>query len=84
MGIDSGHCLSKQQNKCGKSKTEFREQLIDLSVSITKNIFIEQTKEMPNNFYLYMKLRTRQWQLGMNSAVAAQLLPTPKSRVPLL
>jgi len=23
MGLDSGHCLSKQQNKCIKSKTEF-------------------------------------------------------------
>jgi len=35
-GGDSGHCLSKQQNKCGKSKTEFLEQFIDLSVSVIK------------------------------------------------
>ena len=26
-----------------------------------------------------MKLYTKQWQIGMNSAVAAQLLPTLKS-----
>jgi len=32
MVVDSGHCLSKQQNKCGKPKTEFLEQFIDLSV----------------------------------------------------
>jgi len=35
-GVDSGHCLSKQQNKCSKSKTEFFEQFIDLSASAIK------------------------------------------------
>jgi len=34
MGIDSGHSLSKQQNKCGGSKTELLDQFIDLTVSV--------------------------------------------------
>ena len=35
-GVDSGHCLSKQQNKCNMSETEFFEQFIDLSASVIK------------------------------------------------
>jgi len=35
-GIGSGHCLSKQQNKCSKSKTEFFEQFIDLPALVMK------------------------------------------------
>jgi len=34
MGIDSGHCLSKQHNKCSKYKMEFSEQIIDLSAPL--------------------------------------------------
>jgi len=79
MEIDSGHSLSKQQNKCGRSKTEFLEQFIDLSVSVIKPHSFSKLRNNAKQFYLYMKLYTKQWQIGMNSAVAAQLLPTPKS-----
>jgi len=79
MGIDSAHSLSKQQNKCGRFKTEFFEQFIDLSVSVIKPHSFSKLRNKAKQFYLYMKLYTKQWQTGMNSAVAAQLLPTPES-----
>jgi len=79
MGLDSAHRLSKQQNKCGELKTEFLEQFIDLSVSVIKPPSFSKLRNKAKQFYLYMKLYTKQWQTGMNSAVAAQLLPSPKS-----
>jgi len=33
-GVDFGHCLSKQQNTCFESKTEFFGQFIDFSSSV--------------------------------------------------
>jgi len=36
MGVDAGHCPSKQQNKCSKYKTEFFEQFIDHSAPVIK------------------------------------------------
>jgi len=33
-GVVSEHCLTEQQSKCSKSKTEFFEQLIDFSASV--------------------------------------------------
>jgi len=35
-GVESGHCLSKQQDKCSKSKTKFFEQFIDRFVPVIK------------------------------------------------
>jgi len=35
-GVKSGHCLSKQQNKCSKSKTKFLEQFIDRFAPVIK------------------------------------------------
>jgi len=36
MGVDSGHCLNKQQNKCSKFKTEFVAQFIDPCAPVIK------------------------------------------------
>jgi len=35
-GVDFGHCLSKQPNKCSKSKTEFFEQFNEHSAPVIK------------------------------------------------
>jgi len=56
MGIDSGHSLSKQQNKCGMSKKEFLEQFIDLAVSVIKPHSFGKLRNNAKQFYLYMKL----------------------------
>jgi len=52
MEVDSGDCLSKQQNKCGKSKTEILEQFIDLSVSLIKPHSFTKLKKC--QFYLIL------------------------------
>jgi len=62
-GVDSAHCLSKQQNKCSKSKTEFFKQFIDLFASVIKphsfsNYYANNTKQ----FYLNMELRTKNYK----------------------
>jgi len=43
MGVDSGHCLSKQENRFSKPKTEFFEQLIHLCASMTKPHLFSKT-----------------------------------------
>jgi len=51
MGIDSGYCLSKQQNQCSKTKIEFFEQLIDHFAPVINHIQLATTKQiMSNNF----------------------------------
>jgi len=78
-GVESGHCLSKQQNKCGKSKTKFFEQFIDRFAPVIKphscsNYYANNAK----HFYLNMELHTKQLQIGVNSSVAAQFWAPPK------
>jgi len=76
MGVDSGHCLSKQQNKCSMSITEVFEQFIDHSAPVIKPHSFSFSNYQANNakqFYLNMELHTKELQIGMNSAVATQL-----------
>jgi len=35
-GVESGHCLSKQQNNCSKSKIKIFEQFIDRFAPVIK------------------------------------------------
>ena len=76
MGVDSGHCLSKQQFKCSKPNTEFFEQFIDHFAPVIKShSFSNYQANNSKRFYLNMELHTKQLQIGMNSAVAVQLCP---------
>jgi len=61
------------------SKTEFFEQVIDLSGPVIKPYsFSNYQAYNAKQFYLNMELYSKQLQVGMNSAVAAQLCPSPK------
>ena len=74
MWVDSGHCLSKQQNKCSKSKTELFEQFIDHSASVIKpHSFSNYQANNAKQFYLNMKMHTKQLQIDINGAIAVQL-----------
>ena len=74
--VNSGHCLSKQQNKCSKPNTQFFEQFIDHFAPVTKpHSFSNYQANNAKQFYLNMELHTKQLQIGMNSATAVQLCP---------
>jgi len=50
-GVKSGHCLSKQQNKCSKSKTNFLNSSLIASHQWQNHIHLATTKQiMPSTF----------------------------------
>ena len=56
------------------SKTEVFEQFIDHSAPVIKpHSFSNYQANTAKQFYLHMGLHTKQLQIGMNSAIAAQL-----------
>jgi len=63
MGVDSGHCLSKQQNKCSKPKTEFLEQFIDHSAPVIKpHSFSNYQGNNAKQFYLNMEMHAKNYK----------------------